>query len=189
MLLHNIYNSRDDRLIKKMIIEQEENDEEFTWYDVVAKYLSAIDMNPTMVRTLSKSELKKKVKEQLNKRMVSVIRQRKEHSSKMRFVSCEELKRKKYIINSEGNQTIETMKTRMNMLPVYGNYKNEVKLSVMCPYCSCQEDTTEHLLQCEAWGSSNFQDEDLCNEENVSMWTQINERIHLNFKWRSQRTS
>ena len=40
MLFHNIMNSDDDRLVKKMIEEQERENESGTWYDDLCDYLT-----------------------------------------------------------------------------------------------------------------------------------------------------
>ncbi len=185
MLLHNILNSNDDRLIKRMIIEQEEDEEESTWYDEAAKYLACLHMNVEMVRNMSKSELKKTVKERITLRMERIIKTTGRNSTKMRFVNCDKLERKPYITNGSGTQAIETMKTRLNMQPVYGNYKGNLKFPRMCEYCHEHEDTTEHLITCESWGNSNLEVRDLHNEQNVTTWVQINERIRMNLKWRT----
>ena len=189
MLLHNIINSNDDRLIKKMIEEQEESQEEGTWYDEAAKYLSTLEMNIDMVRAMTKSVLKKTVKERIIKRMEQITKKTASNSTKMRFVTCKEYGRKKYVTEGSGTETIETIKTRLNMQPVYGNYKGNLKLPRNCPYCNEQEDTTEHLIGCNAWGTPNLGIDDLQNEQCTETWKQINERIKLNLKWRTELAS
>ena len=62
------------------------------------------------------------------------------------------------------------IKTRLNMLPVYGNYKGDLTLRRLCKWCDEEDDTTEHFLTRKAKGISNIKPEQLRNEDNPELW-------------------
>ena len=135
---------------------------------------------------MSKSQLKAVIKTKIAEKMKSIVIATKNGSKKMRFSSCNTFERKPYVIHGSGKNTIWTIKTRLNMWEVYGNYKGNYKLPRVCPHCDLEEDTTEHLLMCSALGPSQFTTEDLEDESNVELWKQMVERINTNMKWRDK---
>jgi hypothetical protein len=184
MLFHNIVHSDDSRLAKKIIEEQEKNDEKGTWYADVCRQLKMLEIDPEMIKESLKSTLKKKVKEQIRKRMARTIKTFQRTSTKMRFINCGEFEIKDYITNGCGFDALKTLKTRLNMHEIYGNYKGNYELSRLCPHCQTEDDTTEHLLMCAALGPSTFIEKDLENDNNIELWRQINERVTANMDWR-----
>ena len=63
MLFHNIMHSDNDRLIKKMVEEQERENESGMWYYDLCGYLKELEMDPELVKEATKSSLKKQTKE------------------------------------------------------------------------------------------------------------------------------
>ena len=102
----------------------------------------------------------------------------------MRFTNGEEFKTKDYITYGSGFDVLQTLKIRLNMHKIYGNYKANYELPRLCPHCQTVDDTTEHLIMCSALGPSTFVREDLENDNNIELWKQINERVAANIKWR-----
>ena len=148
MLYHNIMHSSEDRLCKRIIADQSHDEEDGTFYDETKKYFQRVNIDIKNVEAMLKSELKKQVKEELNKRMVEVIR-KSIHMTKLRFTSVpNKLEPKKYISSLSGTQALKTLKTRLNMQPIYGNYKGDITKQRLCQYCNEEDDTTEHLLSC-----------------------------------------
>ena len=43
---------------------------------------------------------------------------------------------------------INIMKLRLNMIDVKCNYKGKYKNDLICPVCKIENDTTEHLFEC-----------------------------------------
>ena len=78
----------------------------------------------------------------------------------------------------------QVMKTRLNMLPIYGNYKHDLSLPRPCPLCKREDDTTEHMILCREVGCDNIALEDLFDQDNVELWNQINEVIKHNVEKR-----
>ena len=186
MLYHNIMNSSEDRLVKRVVAEQEREGEEGTWFASVCKCLRQLKMDTDMVKTSSKSEVKKTVKKKIAERMTTIMTESKDKFTKMRFLNCEVFELKEYIKWGRGEDALDTLKTRLNMREIYGNYKGNYTLGRTCPYCQEEDDTTEHLICCSAFGPSNFTKEDLCNDKNIELWKQINERVAANMKWRDE---
>ena len=61
--------------------------------------------------------------------------------NKLRFLGQQkEFERKKYIIQIDADSAVQVMKTRLNMLLIYDNYKGDVSLSRPCPLCSMADD-------------------------------------------------
>ena len=88
---------------------------------------------------------------------------------------------KEYIDNMAGSEALKTLKTRLNMQPVYGNYKGDLTKPRLCQYCEEEDDTTEHLVSCNVFGWK-FEKEQLTNEKNTELWLQINQLVDFNLK-------
>ena len=100
---------------------------------------------------------------------------------KLRFIkTARTFKKKEYISKMSGSEAVQAIKTRLNMLPVYGNYKHDLTLRRLCVLCDKEDDTTEHLLECEVMGVNNISAEHLKNDDNVQLWQQINEVTKFN---------
>ena len=72
------------------------------------------------------------------------------------------------------------IKTRLNMLPVFANYKGDVSMEKTCAHCKMADDNTEHLVECRQLGDTILKREDICNDENPELWKLLNERIQYN---------
>ena len=106
---------------------------------------------------------------------------------KSRFQSVPtKLERKKYIQNLSGTEVLKTLKTRLNMQPIYGNFKCDITKERLCQHCNEKDDTTEHLISCKIF-TTGLDPEMLKNEENYEMWKQINELIEFNLDNRLER--
>ena len=107
------------------------------------------------------------------------------HMKKLRFVRKQSnFSRRKYVEEMSAKSAIQVMRTRLNMLPVYGNYKHDLSLPRPCPLCKREDDTTEHLILCGEVGNDNITLEDLSDQDNVELWSQINEVIKNNVEKR-----
>jgi hypothetical protein len=83
-----------------------------------------------------------------------------------------------------GSDAMKTLKTRLNMIPIYGNFRGDVCLRRLCVHCKEQEDTTEHLVSCKVFGNNNINPPHLQNDNNEELWKQINELIDSNLRLR-----
>ena len=183
MLLQNIMNSDDRRLCKRVILNQRESEDDNTFYATTKKILQKYDIDVD-VENMTKSELKKKAKEKIRQKMAKIVREAAEKMTKLRFITEYEVGRKEYITKMDGTECLHTMKTRLNMLPIYANFKGDVTMDSACAHCKTGEDKTEHLVECEAIGETILTKEDLKNSDNVELWRLINERTRFNLNHR-----
>ena len=185
MFYNNLWNSDDRRLAKRIIVEQEsENDLDGSFFGTVKEMALSIDVSLENLKSLQKSQLKKLIKEKLNERMLQVIKATIPKMTKLRFLNIPDtFERKPYILHLSGKETIQTLRVRLNMITIYDNYHGDVTLKRMCIHCEGADDTTEHLIECpvfESALSSTF----LCNENNVNTWRQLLEIIEINMDHR-----
>ena len=153
MLVQNIMKSDNKRLCKRILLEQQEEDEDDdTLYATTRKTFEQYGIDIQKIAEMRKSQLKKMVKEKINEKMRKMIQKAAESMTKLRFLKGEIFERKKYLNEMGGYDSQQTIKTRLNMQPVYHNYKADIKLKKHCPYCLCEEDNTEHLLECKELG-------------------------------------
>ena len=184
MLLQNLLKSDDRRLCKRVVLSQRESEEEGTFYDTTKKKLEKYDID-LKVENMTKSELKKEVKRKIDIKMGEMIGKAAEKMTKLRFIAEPRSERKGYITTLDGVECLHTLKTRLNMLRIYGNYKGDSSLDTVCCYCKEEEDKTEHLLECKGFGDTLLKREDLKNADNHELWKLINERTRLNIKCRA----
>ena len=112
------------------------------------------------------------------------IRKAAENMTKLRFISTYEFKRKYYVNKLGGFACILAIKTRLNMLPVFANFKGDVSMDKTCAHCKIDDDSTEHLVECREIGETILKKEDIYDDGNPELWKLINERTQYNFNTR-----
>ena len=112
--------------------------------------------------------------------MAKIVREAAEKMTKLRFITEYEVGQKEYITKMDGTECFHTMKTRLNMLPIYANFKGDVTMDSAWAHCKTGEDKTEHLIECKAIGETILTKEDLKNSDNVELWRLINKRTRFN---------
>lgn len=95
-----------------------------------------------------KSEVKRRIKEGVKKKMEVGIAAAKEGSTNMRFLKTIKFEQAPYFERYGGEDANIILKTRLNMIDIYGNYKGDITKEWMCIHCKEHLDTTEHLVQC-----------------------------------------
>ena len=182
MFLQNILKSDDRRLVKRIVHNQRQDEEDGTFYQTTKEKLESYQIDPHEIENMSKSELKKTIKTRIEEKMVSLIDEASKKMTKLRLTLGTEFKRKSYLMEMDGNESLHTLKTRLNMLPVHNNFKGDVTLDTQCSHCKSAEDTTEHLIECPALGATFLNKEDLKNTCNTELWRVINERTRYNLE-------
>merc|ERR1712080_168621 len=135
----------------------------------VQEMTNSLNIDINKVKGMSKSEVKCQVKKEVVKRMAIKIKKMKK-TTKLRFIKPSNIfQRKKYITNMSGSSAVHVLKTRLNMLPIYGNYKKDLTRRRLCRWCDKEDDTTEHLLTCETIGVK-ISPEHLKNDDNEQLW-------------------
>ena len=147
MLLHNILTSKEERFIKEIIEAQITNTWKGCWMEETAEICKKYETSPEIIRTLSKEQLKAKMKDQINKELEILIKEEATKKTKLRF--CSGFERKLYTLtgNLKFNNIKSIMKLRLNMLELKTNYKGSTK-NETCDLCKNERDTTEHLFSC-----------------------------------------
>ena len=72
------------------------------------------------------------------------------------------------------------LKTRLNMLPVFANFKGDVTMEKICVHFKMEEDNTEHLVECRQLGETILKKEDIADDGNPELWKLMNKRIKYN---------
>ena len=88
--------------------------------------------------------------------------------------------RKAYVKDMGGHDSLQVLKTRPNMQPVFRNYKGDITMTRHCPYCMLHEDDTEHLVECDKLGNTMLRGDNMKNTDNTELWRQLNERVKFN---------
>ena len=184
MFYHTIINSDDKRLCKRILMEQQENMEDHTFYMDVKEMASSIGMEFESIKKYTKNELRTNIKKYINMNMVSLVI-KSLNMTKLRYVNQPKtFRRKQYFWKMDGYQAIEVIKTRLNMVRVYGNFKGDLTLPRLCQWCKCEDDVTEHFLTCKVVGVCNIKPDHLKNDDNAELWGQINNVIKSNMDLR-----
>lgn len=186
MLLQNILQSDDRRLCKRMILDQKEEQEDGTFYMETKKILGRYEVDIDEIADMTKSKLKDRLKTKMKEKMTEHINKAADQMKKLRFIQPGQFERQEYVKKLSGFACLETMKTRLNMLPVYGNFKADLTLERLCPYCKAEDDTTEHIIECTELGRTSLTVDDLQNTNNQQTWTMINERVKFNLEHRAK---
>ena len=178
-------NSDDNILAKHVVLEHKGAKEKDSFYETVENMTKTLGIDMESIDEMSKAQLKKNVKMGIEKRMTQIVKKQL-HATKLRFVTkMEEFKRKVYIEKMDATSAIQVLRTRLNMLPIYGNYKGNISLPRPCPLCKMTDDTTEHLVTCKEVENDNLSEKDLMNDDNIELWHQINNVISHNMEKRN----
>ena len=138
---------------------------------VTEKYGMDINEVINMKRTQLKQKVKMKIQEHLD------IITRESIATKQRFIK--EFKKKEYITNMEFKYSKLMLKIRLNMIEVKCNYKNKFKSNLICEMCKKEEDTTEHLLRCEAHPLNGMLNEKDIEKRNIRVPKVIEEILEI----------
>ena len=166
MMLHNIKNSNNNRKVKQVVEEQEQNQFKNTFYQKVQKIAKDLQTDISDVTSTSKSKWKKKVKgkaiDRIRKRMKDM-----QEKTKCQTVRNGKWERKQYTKKCESNTIKDVIKIRLHMWNTKCNYKRN-ELDTTCPLCKTEEDTTEHITICQE-GNNTYN----LLDENEKDWEKI----------------
>ena len=79
-----------------------------------------------LIENMMKSELKRRVKNRIEEEMEESIQKAAEHMNKMKFMKGEKFERKAYVKDMGGHDSLQVLKIRLNMQPVFKNYKGDM---------------------------------------------------------------
>ena len=123
-------NSDDRRLAKRIVQEQEENDDvDGSFFGTVKDMAQSISMSLEDLKSLPKNQLKRQIKNNLDKSMVQVISSTIPQMKKLRFLDpLVTFGRKSYVTQLQGRSCIQALRVRLNMIAVYGNYHGDISM-------------------------------------------------------------
>ena len=154
MLTQNFLKSDERRRRKRVLLSQKEEEEIDSFCTNVKELLEQYGMDIDEIDKMEKSELKRKIKEKINIKMEKNLQRGFAQYEKLRFITDFSCKRKQYLEVMSGSESMFTLKTRLNMQPVYANFKADCTLKKFCEHCCKFDDTTEHLIECQALGDT-----------------------------------
>ena len=146
MIFHNIVNSEESRIMRKILEEQKKEERGGTWYDHTQQQIKKYEIEIPASRT-RKSEWKKHVKQKIRKRTEEDIRDKCKKMKKTKIIKDDEYTLKEYIKELKHEDAKDIMKVRLYMVNVPENYKNLWKNS-NCPLCNHEESSQEHFVEC-----------------------------------------
>ena len=190
MLYNNLSNSDERRLAKRIVDEQESNNDlEDSFFGTVLTMAQSIAIPLKDLKSLPKNQLKKLIKKKLNERMTKIIAATVPQMTKLRFIDKPQaFERQPYVTQLKGDEAIQALRTKLNMVAIYGNYHGDITMRRLCPYCEKEDDTTEHLLDCLEIQST-ITSKDIQNNNNTETWKQVLEVIKFNMDHRTEKCS
>ncbi len=174
MLCHNIVNSTDKRLVKKIVCNQIEDPYPNCWGQIVSDDCKELNINLEDLWNLNKNDFKKSVKERIKIKIRSEFDDQKS-MTKLRFVK--NFGKKEYISDLHLKDCKVLMNLRLNMSEVKENYKGKSFDDNLCPCCFKGNDNTEHLLICTYINDPIVETNDLVNITNVYSMVKRTKRL------------
>ena len=149
MYLHHLIHSDDERTARQIIITQEANNIENSWYSELASKAKElnININTSIVEKLEKSAWKEEIKEKTERKLEEELKQQYQLKTKLRFLRDKPFQREDYLNEATAKQCQQIMELRLNMLDVKNNYKGQYEDEI-CVGCFEEPETTEHFLTC-----------------------------------------
>ena len=146
MLFQNIIQSDDKRLIKEIVEDQIREPYGNCWVKGIIEICSKYNISIQEVRNMSKMALKKEIKIRINDCVEKEIEEKKKVMKKLRFI--EGFNKNQYLKTLGTKDAITILKTRLNMLDIKANFRGKYR-DETCDLCETEEDSTEHLFNCE----------------------------------------
>ena len=146
MLYHNIINSDEKRVIKKILEIQKKEVRKTTWYASIKEMLRVYNIEKT-AEEVQKSEWKKEVKEKIGKEVEKSIRKECQNLRKTRSIRDDPYEMKQYLQETSLTEATEILKTRLHMTKLTCNYGIKAEL---CPLCGvkCKVETEHFFSEC-----------------------------------------
>ena len=146
MLFHNIMNSDERRVLKKLLLVQRQENREGTWYSSICKLTERYKIELDVEKSV-KSRWKTHVKENIRSKTEEIVREECCRMTKTRTVKNDQYELKKYLKDLYISSSKEILLVRLHMINVPMNFKNTWK-EKKCPLCKSCEGTTEHYFEC-----------------------------------------
>ena len=152
MYLHHILTRKPDALLLQTFQAQNKFPVKGDWSLTVADNLNELDINLNYdtIKKLSKRTFKKYLRQKVMQSAFRHLMEEKNVHTKMDNISYSKLETQKYLLSKTMFPEISKFlyKCRTRMLDVKCNFKNLYKC-LLCPLCEKEEDSQEHIMNCE----------------------------------------
>ena len=147
MLYHNIKHSENERIIKKILNVQEDDQREGTWNDDIIKKIIYYGINKEVENCL-KSEWKREVKEKIGMKTEQQIREECGRMRKTRTILNDEYVLKNYLKVTNLTEATDILRCRLHMTKLTCNYGHTD--NPCCPLCGFggKMETEHYFSQC-----------------------------------------
>jgi hypothetical protein len=154
MLLHQMINSDEERVARKIIVNQIEkersggNDE--NWFTAVKRWADriGIEIDVEEMKEVSKDEWNSRVKDRMESEISKEVMDRTKTMTKLRFIRKFELQ--DYIKKCSILTVKKIMKVRLNMVEISENFRGRYDHE-LCAACNAEKETTEHVIKCKQY--------------------------------------
>ena len=140
--MHNIMNSEDSRLAKRIVMGQQEIEGE-NWTKETERIGKEYNIDMDKVTEKKKSKWKREIKDKIEKEIEGMWIQKAKSMKKMRHVKEGKFGKRKYMMESTTEEAAEYMRLRLEMKDLGNNHGKERK-------CICgEEEIIEHVIECK----------------------------------------
>ena len=125
MLYHNIMNSDQKRIARKILAEQAKSTKKNTMISKVQQIAQEMGVKLKNVENMSKSKWKKEIKGKIGKSIEEKTKQEMTNQTKGRKIIEAKSERKKYLQECDNETIKDVIKVRVHMWQVSCNYKRD----------------------------------------------------------------
>ena len=126
MLYQNLITSDDQRLGKKVIVEQKKSNEE-GWYKQTERIASELGIDIERAEKDTKAVWKKELKKLIEEKMDKELEEKAQQYRKMRHQIGQKFERKKYLTEMGIEEAVTTLRRRLEMVDTGNNLRNNKK--------------------------------------------------------------
>jgi hypothetical protein len=154
MLLHQMVNSDEERIVRKIIVTQIEEERagkaEENWFTAVKKWAKKLDIEIDVdeLKELTKNEWKRLVKDKMEAEISNEVKEKAKTLTKLRFV--QKFEKQEYLKRFSISTVKKIMKIRLNMVEVSENFRGRFE-NETCAACHVEKETTEHVIRCKEY--------------------------------------
>ena len=149
MFVWSLVNSSEDRIARKLLLRQSKSRNE-NYYNEVRKDAETLGLKLDGLEEKTKLEWKNNIKREIEVKIVEEVMEEKKKMKKLRFVCKRYTQPEDYVTTMKIQEVAQIMKVKLNMLEAKANFPNKY-IDRICIMCHKEEETTEHLFQCERY--------------------------------------
>ena len=164
MLYHNLINSKEDRVSRKIVETQEKLGHTNCWYGEVKKEAAEIGiiLEKNRVQNIPKSKWKKHVKDMVKAAFELQFKYKQSEMKKLRFLQSKGVDTYlKYIFNNDARSAIMIRLNVLDSIPENFGRRTD------CELCGNADNSTEHVFLCSNLRHHDLDTNDLCHGDRM----------------------